>query len=324
MEELKKIIKTKRGIRDTTINIYTRYLNNLSNEITGSDYISNAFIKSKYKDIQVFLTKQSPSRKKNFLSAILVAISPEERKKPLKGFEKVYEKYGTQLLEENDEYAKRIKEHNKNIKESENWIDWNDIAKFRRKLGREIKKKGYNQSTTELKKKSDLSLIQKYLVLSLYVLHPPRRLEYAESKIISKKDYNKLSQEDKDNNIYLVNSSRNKKSFHFGKKKVKSETKDNLLIPVEKPLNSVLNLWLNFNKSDNLLINAKGERLSKNSLTKLLNRIFASTGKKISASMLRKIKVSHEFNTEDIKKKQDLAEKMNHSVAVQQSVYLKD
>ena len=323
MEDLLKEVKSGRGVRDTTLNIYKRYLNLLSNEITGKDYVSNKFIKSKKKEIKSFINKQSSSKKKNYLSSILVAISPKERKDPIKGFEKVYDDYSDMLKTEHTKYTEAINTHDKNIRESENWIDWNDILKIQRKLGREIKKKGYKQSTNELKKKSDLQLIQKYLVLSLYTLHPPRRLEYANTRVISKADYDDLSQEDKDNNIYLVKTSRNKKMFHFGKNVVKSETKDNITIPVEKSLNSVLNLWLNFNKSDNLLINSVGDKLSKNGLSKLLTRIFSHTGKKISASMLRKIKISNEFDPEEQKKKQELAEKMNHSVGVQQSVYLK-
>lgn len=323
MEDLMKTVKEGRGVRDSTLKIYKRYLNNLANEITGNDYKNNKFLKTKKKDIKSFINKESSSKKKNYLSSILVAISPKERKEPLKGFEKVYDEYSDMLKDEHSKYTEQISTHDKNIRESENWIDWNDVLKIQRKLGREIKKKGYKQSTTELMRNSDLSLIQKYLVLSLYTLHPPRRLEYADTKIISKKDYDDLLEKDKDDNIYLVNASRNKKFFSFGKNVVKSETKDNIKIPVEKALNSVLNLWLNFNKTDNLLLSSSGGKLTKNGLSKLLNRIFSHTGKKISASMLRKIKISNEFDPEEQKKKQELAEKMNHSVGVQQSVYLK-
>lgn len=323
MDDLLNKVKTGRGVRDTTLSIYKRYLNALSNEMVGHDYKNNKFIKTKRNQIKKFLENESSSKKKNYLTAILVALSPEERRKPKKDMEKVYDEFSDLLKDEHSVYTDRIATHDKNIKESDNWIDWNDILKLQRKLGREIKKKGYKQSTKEVKKRSDLSLIQKYLVLSLYTMHPPRRLEYAETAIISGKDYNDLSEAEKKDNIYLVVYSRNKKAFHFGRNAVKSETKDDVVIPVEKSLNSVLNLWLNFNKTDHLLMSSSGGKLTKNGLSKLLNRIFAHTGKKISASMLRKIKISNEFDPEEMKKKQELAEKMNHSVGVQQSVYLK-
>ena len=322
MDKLMEEIKEHRGVRDTTINIYKRHLNKLADEITGKDFSSTEFIKQKYGEIKKFLDSQTISKKKNYLAAILAAISPKGKKEPKKGFEKVYDKYVEELLSEHKKYTDKINTHTKNIKEDKNWIDWKDILKLQRKLGREIKSKGYKQSSTDLDSKGR-DLLQRYLVLSLYTLHPPRRLEYADTKIISDTDYKNLSSAEKENNIYLVKKSRNKKYFSFGKEAVKSETKDNVIIPVDRGLNSVLNLWLSYNDSDNLLLNSRGQKLSHNGLTKFLNKIFKHTGKKISANMLRKIKISNEFEPEEVEKKQKLAEAMNHSVGVQQSVYLK-
>ena len=47
------------------------------------------------------------------------------------------------------------------------------------------------------------------------------------------------------------------------------------------------------------------------------------TDKKISVSMLRKIKISSEFDPNISDKQTKLSNMMNHSVKVQQSVYLK-
>ncbi len=96
----------------------------------------------------------------------------------------------------------------------------------------------------------------------------PRRLEFADTKVISNSEYNTLPQSDKDNNIYLVKVSRNKKFFSFGKNAVKSQTNDNVKIPVDRQLNSVINLWLNFNKTDHFLQDSRCNKLTKNGLTK--------------------------------------------------------
>lgn len=323
MEALMQKVKDDRGVRDTTIKIYKRHLNKLANEITGKDFKDIKFIKKDISKIKSFLKKQTQSTKKNYIASALVAISPHEKKKPLKGYEKVYDDLVDMLLTEHKKYNDFIATKEKSVKESDNWVDWEDILKLQRRYGRDIKKKGYKQSTKELFNKKDMDLIQKYLVISLYSLHSPRRLEYADAKIISNSKFQDLTENEKDNNIYLVVVSRNKKFFSFGKNVVKSETKENVKIPVDRSLNSVLNLWLNFNKSENLLLDSRGNKLTKNGLSKFLNKTFAPTGKKISASMLRKIKISHEFNPEEVEKKQKLAEEMNHSVGVQQSVYLK-
>ena len=61
------------------------------------------------------------------------------------------------------------------LKESDNWVDWNDILKLQRKYGREIKKKkAINNLQKNYLIRKILDLIQKYLVISLYSLHAPR------------------------------------------------------------------------------------------------------------------------------------------------------
>lgn len=323
MEKLLETLKENRGVRDTTLSTYKRLLNKLSNEINNKDFTGIDFLKSKFSKVKSFIEGLSSSRKKNYLSAILVALSPKARKDPLKGYDKVYDKYSNMLINEQEKYNSQLKSREKNIKESDNWMKWEDILKYQRKLGNDIKKMGYRQTTKEIKNKKDLDLIQQYLVLTLYTMQSPRRLEYADTKIIKYNKFNQLSEDEKDNNIYLVVVSRNKKFFSFGKNTIKSKTKENVQIPVSKGLNSVLNLWLNIHDKEYLLLDSRGNKLTKNGLSKFLNKIFKPFGKKIGASMLRKIKISHEFDPEELDKKKKLAKEMNHSVATQQQVYLK-
>jgi hypothetical protein len=270
-----------------------------------------------------FLNEQSSSTRKNYIASILVSLSPKERRKPDSKYKKVYDEYSNILLDEHSKYTEQLKDNQKNIKESENWLDWSDVQQKRINLGKEIKKMGYKQNDHELKSKKDLQQLQQYLVLSIYTLHPPRRLEYADTKVISYRDFQKLSDNDKDNNIYLVVVSRNKKYFNFGKKAVKSETKENIKINLDRGLNSVVNLFLNVTNNTNgyLLKDSRGNKMTKNGLSKYLSKIFSP--KRISASMLRKIFLSNEFQPENDKKKK-LAQEMNHSVSTQQSVYVKE
>ena len=323
MEALMETVKKNRNVRDTTIKIYSRHLNKLSKEINDKDYSSRDFLKSKVKDVKKFISKQTTSTKKNYVASILVALSPNEKKKPLKGYDKVYDEYLDILLTEHNKYNEFIKTKEKSVKTSDNWLDWADVLKLQRKYGRDIKKKGYKQSTKELFNKKDLDLIQKYLVISLYTLHAPRRLEYADTEVVTNTEFNELSEKQKDNGIYLVVVSRNKKFFSFGKHVIKSETPDNVKINVDRSLNSILNLWNNFNDNKYLLQDSRGTKMSKNQLSKYLTKTFSPTGKKISSSMLRKIKITNEFDAEEVDKKNKLAKEMNHSVGVQQSVYLK-
>jgi len=323
MESLLKKIKENRGVKDSTLKIYKRYLNKLSNAINKKDFENINFYLTKKKEILEFLKDKSESTKKNYIASILVSISPKEKRNPPEKYKEVYNLFKNTLLSEHNKYNQRIETRVKSKKQEENWMEWEEILKFQRKLGNNIKKLGYRQGTKELFKRKDKSLIQEYLILSLYTLLATRRLEYSLTKIIKYGAFQKLSDDEKDNNVYLVILSRTKKFFSFGKNVIKSKTKENVKIDVNKNLNSVINLWLNFNTHDYLLVDKNGNQLTKNGLSKLLRKIFKPFGKKIGATLLRTIRISSNLNPEYEDKKKELAKKMNHSVNMQSSVYLK-
>ena len=83
-----------------------------------------------------------------------------------------------------------------------------------------------------------------------------------------------------------------------------------------------MNIWLKYNKSPYLILNSKGEKISPNSLTKLLIKVFEPSGKKISSSMLRHIYITEKFPPQT-DEKTELAEKMLHSKQVQSDIYAK-
>jgi hypothetical protein len=155
---------------------------------------------------------------------------------------------------------------------------------------------------------------------------PPRRNEYATMKVINKKQYTELDNTELKNNNYLVNLSKVNKLFSYGSESVKSKIEGvHTTVNVPKDLNTVLNLWLHFNQSENLLVTQQGGLgLTKNQLTLLLNRIFKP--KMVSTSMLRKIYLTNMFGDEGQRnsKKEKIAEQMNNSVGVQQQIYVKD
>ena len=98
--------------------------------------------------------------------------------------------------------------------------------------------------------------------------------EGAEGKLLElnhkEKDFNKLSEEDLDNENYLVVKSRTTKFFHFGNYKTK-KSQGIKTIPVGKVLNSVLNIWLKFNNEPFLLVDSQSKPMSSNQLSKYIN-----------------------------------------------------
>jgi hypothetical protein len=323
MDKLLKVIKDNRDVRQTTLDEYKRSLNTLSNAITGKKYENNDFILKRKDDIEKLLKEKSNSLQKKYLSGVLVALSPKGKNQPEEKNKKIYSEYLSLLNNQNQEYLNKISNNNKSEKDIQKWTDWNSILNVNKSLKRELNAKGIKMSNPETKNKKQLFLLQDYLISSLYTMLPPRRLDYGNALIISKNDYDRLKQKDKDDNVYLVDEKKNKKFFSFGKNAVKSETVNNVIIETPKELNTVINAWLKVNDTKYLLINKKGEIMGKNALSKQLTNIFEPTGKKLSVVMLRKIYLSDKFG--DIRKEmKETAEEMNHSTGTQQNIYVKN
>ena len=290
MEQLKEQIQEHRKISNNSLNVYTKNLSKLAKTITGKEWKNANFLK-KYDEVIKSLESKTASTRKNYLASILVGISPEGRGKYKKGFDKVAEKYTDYLTTQAKAYNESVMEQKKTARESGKWTTMKALIKVKNSYANSIKKLGYTQKSNEFRKgkeKRHRELLQKYLVASLYLLNPPRRNSYANMKMISSKDFNDLSKDDKEKNNYLVIVSRNNKYFHFADYKTK-KVHGIQKIKVDKDLNSVLNLWRKFNDTEHLLLDSRGKKLSTNGLTKFLYKVFEPTGKKISSTMIRHI-----------------------------------
>tara|TARA_R110000737_G_scaffold288139_1_gene294703 strand:- start:122 stop:1105 length:984 start_codon:yes stop_codon:yes gene_type:complete len=325
MEELKKEIEDNRKISKNSLNIYSKNLSKLAKDLTGKEWENTSFLK-KYDGVIKHLEDMSLSTRKNYLASILVGLSPQGRGKYEKGYEKVAKQYTDYLTSQAKEYENQIIEQKKSAKQQGKWVSKEALDKVRKTYANAIKKLGYTQKSKEFRKgkeKRHQELIQKYLVASLYLLHPPRRNSYANMKIISNSAFNKLPNGEKDDNNYLVVVSRNNKFFSFGDYKTKKQYGVQK-ITVDKGLNSVLNLWTNFNDSEHLLLDSRGNKMTTNGLTKFLYKVFEPTGKKISSTMIRHIVLTDKYGDESgYKEKLETAKAMGHSVEEQQKTYVK-
>ena len=325
MEQLKEQIQEHRKISNNSLNVYTKNLSKLAKTITGKEWKNANFLK-KYDEVIKSLESKTASTRKNYLASSLAGISPEGRGKYKKGFDKVAEKYTDYLTTQAKAYNESVMEQKKPARESGKWTTMKALIKVKNSYANSIKKLGYTQKSNEFRKgkeKRHRELLQKYLVASLYLLNPPRRNSYANMKMISSKDFNDLSKDDKEKNNYLVIVSRNNKYFHFADYKTK-KVHGIQKIKVDKDLNSVLNLWRKFNDTEHLLLDSRGKKLSTNGLTKFLYKVFEPTGKKISSTMIRHIYLTEKYGDESgYKEKKKDADKMGHSVDTQQKVYVK-
>ena len=300
--DLKKLIKDKRpSIKDSSLKAYLISLKKMNNneEIKNLNYLKES------KNIFEIIDKLALSTKRSYLTSILVVLGAFNKE----AFNSVLEIYRKRLQELNNEYNKKIDTHEKTDKQSKNWVSLKQLSKVRNFYKKELEEKGILKKDVLSPKQQDL--LQKYLVSALYTLQPPIRLDYGSMKIIRK-----LEDDDGKKNFLLVKG-RNKKTFIFNdfknKKNLGTQKQE-----VNSKLNSVINLWLKYNKTDNFLMNSKGELMVENSLSKYIKKVFEPTKKNITLNLLRHIYISENIDLEAVKKSKELAKTMMHSTGLQE------
>ena len=299
--DLKTLIKADRpDIKPNSLNAYLISLRKMNDnkEIESLDYLKN------YDNIIEFLGKFKLPTKRNYISSILVVLRAYNKK----SYDEVLQKYREYLTGLNTEYNSVINTHQKDMKQQENWATLSELKKGLRIYQNQIRDLDLlNKDKLNTKQ---MNIIQAYLVVALYTLQPPVRLNYADMKIIT--DPKDIA----DGKNYLLNKSRNKKSFIFQDYKT-SGKHGKIDQPISKELNTIINKWLKVNKTNNFLIDQKGHALNSNQLGKFISKAFGFTGKKITLNLLRHIYISENIDLEAIKKAKVLAKSMHHSSDMQ-------
>jgi len=315
IEKLKKEIGDHRKLRASSINAYASNLNKLHKLMFDGEEISDLdFLKDRKKVMKTIEDKKLSTRK-TYLAAIVVALMAFEKD------EKLISPYRDDIEALAKKFNDDMEKQKKSETQDKNWVSLAALRKVMRKYRNELNEKGIFKKDYDDLTNKEFDLLQKWIVASLYILddNPPLRNNYI-MNVISNKDYEKLSEKEKEERNYTVVKSRNNKFFSLGNYKTSGKygTK---IIPVGKKLNSALNIWLKFNKTGHLLLNSKREPMTANGLTKYLQKTFSPTGKNISSSMIRHIFISEKFPAQNAEK-EEVAEKMGHSVE-QQTLYSK-
>ena len=313
MSNLKEQIRKSRNIKETSLNTYICALHILHKRITGEKIpiLKNAKFLHNFKiNMDAINKEQKLTSKKNKLTAILVALNSEDPKK-----EELIDNLSAELKRLGDTYTTFLKQQKKTDTQKANWINYEDVVKIANDLMNDVKVMNIHR-----KKKGDIltnkefDKLKQYLILRTYLTFPIRN-DYANMRILKKKTYEKLPNEEREENNYLVLLPANKKQFHINQFKNKKVIGAKIL-NVPTPLNKIINLWLKFNKSGYYLVKSnRTTPMSPNSITKFLNKIFRKNadGKKISSSMLRHIIISHMLKgTKTIKEKEEDEKKIQN------------
>ncbi len=312
MDTLRDAIDEKRNIKPNSLRAYVISISKLHKATEGDGDFKNLDFLKDVSEIKEFLGKLKLSTQKNYLAAIIVALDAMNKKGKYDDLIKTYKEV---LDETHNKYVEDYENGEKSELQKKNWVSMASLKKVMNNYLKDIKEREL-LSKDELNKKQ-LALVQKWVIANLFLNdeNPPTRLDYAPMEIISKSEFDKLNEDEKKENNYLVIQSRNNKFFSFNEYKTSGKYGENE-VKVGKKLNSVLNIWLRFNKTDSLLLNSKGDPMSANGLGKEIKKVFEPTGKNISVNMLRHIYITEKYPNDDDERSKD-AKKMGHSVDMQ-------
>ncbi len=306
-----KIKEHRPNLKDASLDMYLRNLAKINKEKGNNDlYLVKVLEDKDY--IDKFLESKKDNTKKNYLSSIVVILMAMKKKKSL------IEHYRTKMELLGNSINQFLQTQKKTDKQSKNWVELSSLQRVVSDYRKEVLSKGLLKKDYENLTSKQKEIIKKWVVGSIYVLdpqnNPPLRADIGELRILKNNEYNDLSADQLKKN-YLVVVGRTKKFFHLGEFKTdgKFGTK---IIRIGTKLNNVLNKYFINYDGDFLITDSKGNPMTPNQLTKFVLKVFAPTGKQVGISMIRHIVISHLFPPQTEEKK-ELADKMLHSMAVQ-------
>jgi hypothetical protein len=319
MLDFKELIKKKRpNIKELSIKNYIKNVKNLYKFINGNLEMEDLDFLNNTSDIKTKIDKLKLNTRKSYLSSIVVLLDS------VKNDDDETLKFYRQLMMKDIElYNKELKEQKKSMAQDKNWTTIKNLQKVLNKYKSDLEPVFKKQPVDISNKEKDI--LRKWLVGSLYISdpdNPPMRANYSEMKIVNKKQYNDMTDDEINNNNILINMSRNKKMFSFGNYKT-DKFYGVKMIPVGKKLNSIINIYLKLmNNPEYLVTNKNGEPMTNNGLSKFIINIFENSGLKITINLLRHIYITENVQQPKLLKKEDIASKMCHSVNTQE-LYIK-
>jgi len=314
--EYEAIKKARPNLKDSSINIYIRNLNKLKKIFNENDY---KFLEN-YEDVEKILEDLSYLTVRNYYNAIIVLITA------LNGFDdELVDQYTVMRDELNEKYNKQNTESNKiSSKQEQNFITYNEVVDMLNKMADDLR-------ILKIKQKKDIgvkerTLLQIFVIFNIY-LHIPLRNDVVDLIKITKRDFNKLTDDNKKENNYIVFENNNM-FFSIGKYKT-DKTYSTKIIEIPKELQKVIRFWKRisiFNDSEYLFLSATGKKLTRNELSQLMirfSKLYLNDKAQLSTTMMAKITMSHHLG--ELKKKQEeMSKQRGTSISTINNIYIKE
>jgi hypothetical protein len=307
------IQKARPKLKPNTVKQYEVQLKRLQDlfETNSWDFLSD-FDSVKEKISNTHFTTQ-----RNYYNSIIVLLMALNHEKQ---YDDLIKEYVTIRDSLNQKYSEEQISGKISAKQKDNFVELSEIQKMLSKMENEIKKERIKKK--ENITKNDLELLTAYTLFS-FLVRLPTRNDMAEMKLISKAEYNKLSENEETN--YLVREK--SKMFILLTNYKTNKTYGNKIIDVPKDLEKILRMYIKLTKKSNgdvIFTNFNGQAINRNAISQLLIKTSKHyLDKSISSTMIRKIVLSDKFADSNKEKKQ-MSHITGHDVSTMDSVYVKD
>jgi len=296
-------------IKSSTVTQYVVLLSQLKKMFDSKDF---SFLKS-FNEVVDKLQDKHYTTQRNYYNAIIVLLLA------IDGDKELIQQY-TELRDElNEKYAEDQGDGIISEKQKKNFASMEEINSMLSQMEKQLREK-------KIKTKGDLTGKEKELLM-MYTIYNmlkyvPTRNDIAGMKLTSPKNYPKQNKDfnylvvGRSNIYYMLNNYKTNKTYGYDKR-----------IDLPAPLVKIVRSYIRatgMKSGEVLFTTSTGNPISRNVLSQMLLKTSKKyINKGVSTTMMRKIVVSHELG--ELKKKQkDLADKMQHSVAMQDAVYNKE
>lgn len=263
-------------------------------------------IVEKHKEILESLMNYKPNIRKTKLSAFIVVL--DQKDKTSDEVKEIIDNYRKQLFADADDVDKDEKKQKLSESQEKNYITWDEVLKIYENLRTEaeplfklenLNKKQYNK-------------LQEFVLLSLYVLTPPRRsLDYAQFKIKSI---------DESNDNYMTVKGRKKEGTLIFNAYKNSKRLGKQEVKISNALRNIIQKWMLKNPNEYLITTNTGNRIEQPRVNLMLNNIF---NKNIGSSLLRHIYLTHKYGDVDLEEMEKTTHEMGNSEIERTLKYVK-
>jgi len=312
----------KKEIKPSTIKMYIANIKKLSKIMNDGEIKGGIdWLKSLDKVKEKLMEKKENGKElhystiRNYMNSAIIYLYAMNNKG---NTDDLIEKYSDYRDELNKKYEDDSAKGTWSEKQGKNVITMEELHQVISDIGNELKAmklKDLDRLNTRQR-----SLLQVYMILNVHSVAPMRN-DLAGMKIIKKRQYNKLSDEDKKETNYLV-LEKNNMFFCLNDYKTNRKFKEKC-IELSPELKKVMRFYLRFNDSEYLLTRNDGTPMSRNAISQVLIKTFKKRlGKSVSTNLLRKIYLSHKYSNvkEELEKDADM---MMHSTHTAMSKYIK-